>query len=245
MSASDSSRFFPGDSEMADRMRSFDWTQMPLGIPARWSRNLHTSVRIMLTSRHPMFVWWGEALSTLYNDGYAEFLQAKHPDALGRPASAVWSEIWDDLGPRAEFARRQNAGTFDEALPYIMRRNGYAEETYVTSAYTPIPDDDGGLGGILCPVTEDTQRIVGARRLTLSRELTSRTAGARTPLDACRLAADALATDQHDVPFAVIYARGAGELTATLAGLCGLTPLDPAVPNAIREVPAIWLGPRR
>ena len=64
-------RIFPGNSEMARRMREFDWSQNPLGPPERWPQNLKTSVRITLTSRHPMFVWWSERLIHLHNDGYA------------------------------------------------------------------------------------------------------------------------------------------------------------------------------
>jgi hypothetical protein len=43
-------------------MQSFDWTENPLGNPQQWPQNLRTSVRIMLTSSDPMFVWWGEEL---------------------------------------------------------------------------------------------------------------------------------------------------------------------------------------
>ena len=68
-------------------------------------------------------------------------------------------------GPRAEFAMNQDEGTYDEALPFIMLRKGYPEETYVTFSYSPIPDDRGGFGGILCPASEDTQRIIGERQL--------------------------------------------------------------------------------
>ncbi len=201
----DLTRIFPGDSDMARRMRVFDWTLTPLGPAALWPNSLCTSIRIILTSRHPMFVWWGEELINLYNDGYAEFLHSRHPAALGRPAAAVWPEIWDEIGPRALRARSQDAGTYDEALPFVMLRKGYPEETYVTFSYSPIPNDDGGPGGILCPVTEDTQRIVGERQLTLLRELASRTTNARTPHETCMRAMEALATNPADLPFALIY----------------------------------------
>src|SRR5919205_977743 len=89
---------FPGKSEMAQRMRAFNWSTTDLGPPQDWPQNLKTSVRITLTSRHPMFVWWGERLINLYNDGYAAFLHAKHPTALAQPAAAVWPEIWEQIG---------------------------------------------------------------------------------------------------------------------------------------------------
>jgi hypothetical protein len=58
-------------------MREFDWSPNPLGPPQFWPLNLKASVRIMLTSRQAMFVWWGPQLVTLYNDGCAEFLHGK------------------------------------------------------------------------------------------------------------------------------------------------------------------------
>src|SRR5215472_16498948 len=78
-------RIFPGSSEMARRMRSFDWSRTLLGLPGTWPLNLRTCVRIILTSRQPMFIWWGKELIHLYNDGYIGILGAKHPSALAQP----------------------------------------------------------------------------------------------------------------------------------------------------------------
>ena len=69
------------------------------------------------------------------------------PRRFGRPAVTVWPEIWHEVGPRAEFAMHRNEGTYDEALPFILRRKAHPEETYVTFSYSPIPDDRGGCGG--------------------------------------------------------------------------------------------------
>ncbi len=35
----------------------------------------------------------------LYNDAYAPFLGARHPQALGLLFEGVWPEIWSDIGP--------------------------------------------------------------------------------------------------------------------------------------------------
>jgi len=218
----DLSSIFPGDGEMARRMRAFDWTGTPLGPPDTWPHALRISVRVILASRHPMFVWWGEPLINLYNDAYAEFLHRKHPAALGLPAAEVWPEVWDQIGPRVDLARRRETGTYDEALPSIMVRKGYPEETYVTFSYSRIPDDDGHFGGILCPVTDDTQRIVAERQLALLRELASRLAEARSPQAASVLAIETLATNPADLPFALIYQLEGGDPTPKLAAHCGL-----------------------
>ena len=45
-----------------------------------------------------MIVWWGEQLRFFYNDAYLPLLGSKHP-ALEKPGEAVWTEIWDIIGP--------------------------------------------------------------------------------------------------------------------------------------------------
>ncbi len=213
---------FTGGGELGDRMAAIDWATTPLGPVATWPQSLKTCVRIVLTSRQPMFVWWGEALVNLYNDAYKSILGGKHPAALGQPASVVWREIWDDVGPRAAMAMERNVGTYDEALPLVMERNGYPEETYYTFSYSPVPNDTGGTGGILCANTDDTQRILGERQLATLRELASQTADARTSQDACSAAAQALSLNRRDLTFAAIYVSSAHREHFVLADAVGI-----------------------
>jgi len=224
--------FLLGGGEMGARMRERDWSATPLGLPEGWPRSLKTAVRIMLTSRQAMFVWWGPELINLYNDAYKAIVGGKHPEALGQPASVVWREIWDQVRPRAESAILKNEGTYDESLLLIMERNGYPEETYYTFSYSPVPDDEGGTGGILCANTEDTPRIIGERQLALLRDLAFRTADARTFDQACTASARSLETDPYDLPFALIYLIDPEKRRALLAGACGIGRDHPAVPAA-------------
>jgi signal transduction histidine kinase/DNA-binding response OmpR family regulator len=225
--------FFLGGGEMGLRMRDMDWAKTSLGPVETWSQSLKTSVRIMLTCRQPMFVWWGEDLINLYNDAYKSVVGGKHPMALGQPASDVWREIWDQVGPRAEFAMRNNEGTYDEALLLIMERNGYPEETYYTFSYSPVPDDQGGTGGIICANIDDTQRIIGKRQLALLQELAARTADARTFDQACTLSARCLGTNPYDLPFAMIYLVDPDRQQASLAGTAGIDRNHAAVPATV------------
>jgi PAS domain-containing protein len=194
------SELFAGGGEAGALMRSMDWSATPLGPPEGWPRSLKTCVRILLTSRQAMFVWWGDHLINLHNDAYRSILGGKHPWALGQPASSVWREIWDQVGPRAESAMRGNEGTYDEALLLLMERNGYTEETYYTFSYSPVPNDEGGTGGIICANTDDTQRIVGGRQLALLQKLAARASEARTIDDVCIRSARSLETNQRDLP---------------------------------------------
>ncbi len=232
---------FDGGGELGERMRALDWSKTPLGPVERWPQSLKTCVRIVLTSRQPMFVWWGEELINLYNDAYKSIVGGKHPAALGQPARVVWREIWDQVGPRAERAMRGNQGTYDEALLLIMERHGYQEETYYTFSYSPVPNERGGTGGILCANTEDTARIIGERRLAVLREVAAQTVDVRRPEEACARAAAALEHAPRDLPFALIYLTEPNSAALMLAGASGIAPDHPAAPARIeRPQDAPW-----
>jgi signal transduction histidine kinase/DNA-binding response OmpR family regulator len=224
--------FLSGGGEMGERVRSFDWSRTPLGEPAAWPQSLKTAVRITLTSSQPMFVWWGEELIHIYNDAYKAIVGGKHPAALGLPASVVWREIWDQVGPRADSVMRRNEGTYDESLLLIMERYGYPEETYYTFSCSPIPGDDGGTGGIICANTDDTARIIGERQVKLLRDLGAVAADARTAADACRLSIECLANGRRDLPFALLYLVDENRKNAVLAGSTGLEAGHAAAPKA-------------
>src|SRR5262245_41978007 len=104
-----------------------------------------------------------------------------------------------------------------------MERYGYADETYFTFSYSPAPDDAGGVGGVFCAVTEDTARVLGARRLKTLRDLGERSlAEAKTVEQACRAAAGTLADNLHDVPFSLIYLLEEDARAARIGGAVNL-----------------------
>jgi signal transduction histidine kinase len=197
--------FLAGGGEVGRLLRAYDWSTTPLGPPAGWPQSLKTAVRIMLTSRQPIWVGWGPELTYLYNDPYLSIIGGKHPHMLGKPVAEVWHEIWADIGPLLQEAMNGESGTYSEEQLLIMERNGYPEETYYTFSYSPIPNDDGAPGGIICANTDDTQRVIGERQLALLRELATETVDARSWRDACERSMAALADGRRDLPFAVLY----------------------------------------
>jgi len=230
-----------GGGDMGAMMRARDWSATPLGTVENWPQSLKTAVRIMLTSRQPMFVWWGERLINLYNDPYRAILGGKHPAALGEAAAVVWREIWHEVGPRADSVLRGGEGTYDEALLLLMERNGYPEETYYTFSYSAIPDDNGEPCGILCANTEETARIVGERQVALLRDLANRPLEVRTAEAACEWSAACLDHCDRDMPFAAIYLRDAERNILTRASTASLDAEHPAFPAIIAlDTPGFW-----
>ncbi len=231
--------FLAGGGEMGERIRSKDWSQTPLGPAEYWPQSLKTIVRIMLTSRQPIWIGWGPDLIKLYNDPYKAIVGGKHPEALGQPAAVVWREIWGDIGPRLQIAMQENEGTYDEALLLIMERYGYQEETYYTFSYSPVPAEQGGVGGIICANTDDTQRIIGERQVTLLRTLAAETADARTIVEACHLSAKSLEHNPYDIPFAMIYLLDQEKQMVQLAGTSGIQ--RSAIPANMRlDAHTLW-----
>ena len=224
---------FLGDGgDMGAAMRAFDWATTPLGPPQGWPQELQTCLRIMLASRQPMWVWWGPQLINFYNDAYRFVLKNKHPAALGQPAQQVWAEIWGQIRSRIAAAMAGEA-SYSEAELLIMDRAGAPEETYYTFSFSPVPLADGSIGGIVCANTDDSDRVIGARRLALLREIATRTWEARTVADVYALAAQALGTDPRDMPFALIYQLEPDGARAALRGAAGIEMGHAAAPESL------------
>ncbi|MDZ8184976.1 MAG: ATP-binding protein [Nostoc sp. ChiSLP02] len=201
-----SENIFVGDSEMAGLMRSLDWSQTPLGAVSGWAQSLKTSISILMSSRYPMFVWWGREYANLYNDAYRPILGAsKHPQFLGKSAKDCWADVWDVVGPLADSVLDTGQSTWSENLLLIMDRYGYAEEAYFTFSYSPVRDESGGVGGIFCAVIETTKQVIGERRLRTLRELSASTVEAKAVEEACHFAMAALSANAEDIPFALLY----------------------------------------
>ena len=207
---------------MGERMRALDWSRTAVGPMETWPQSLRTIVNVMLTSRYAMWMGWGPQLTFFYNDAYQPTLGNKQSWALGAPAREVWAEIWPEIGPRAEAVLRTGVATWDERLRLFLERSGYTEETYHTFSYSPVPEEDGGIGGMLCVVTEDTERTLGARRLAVLRELASALASRHTEGEVLAALGQTLEDHPHDLPFALVYGFDADGASASLTAAIGV-----------------------
>lgn len=198
---------FPGNTQMAARMRGFEWSASALGSTDLWAENLRVAVRLCLTSRFPICLWWGSELSFLYNDAFLPWLgETKHPHALMQPGSEVWSEVWDTIQPMLASVFRTAQATWSQDTELYYNRRLPREEVYITWSYTPILHADGStVDGIFTPCSESTEKIIGARRLETLRKLGDHACESRGIHAACEAAVKVLGENKRDIPFAAVY----------------------------------------
>jgi PAS domain S-box-containing protein len=88
----------------------------------------------------------------------------------------------DTVGPIAEKALLGQASYFED-LPITIGRNGYPEQTWWTFSYSPIHDEAGHVGGILCTVHDTTAKVLSEQRLEFLVRLSDRLRGLNEPTE--------------------------------------------------------------
>jgi PAS domain S-box-containing protein len=150
--------FLSNGGEMGAIMRAKDWRATPLGPTATWPPLLQSTIRLILTSSHPMFLWWGPDLIQFYNDAYTRTMgPERHPSALGQPGRACWEEIWPIIGPQIEMVMAGQGSTWNEDQLVPVTRHGKREDVWWTYGYSPIEDSEG-VQGVLVVCNDVTQQ---------------------------------------------------------------------------------------
>ena len=165
----------PDPPEMAERVRSKDWSKTVLGTAESWPPNLTLIVKVMLASGFPMCVRWGPEFVMIYNDGYRSILGSKHPAAFGLPFHEAWPEVQSQLRPLHEAILNGTSGAFfAEDLLIKVQRRGTSdwEDARFTVSYSPVPDEKAptGVGGVLVTAVETTNRVRTEEALRISEE---------------------------------------------------------------------------
>jgi PAS domain S-box-containing protein len=164
--------FLQGGGEMGERTRKYDWASSPVGAPDQWPKSLQTVVATLLSSRFPMFLWWGADLIQFYNDGYRPSLgnDGKHPHALGQKGKECWPEIWDIIYPLIHQVLTTGQATWSEDQLVPIYRDGSIQDVYWTFSYSPVRDDLGTISGVLVICTETTEKVAYLRQISESKK---------------------------------------------------------------------------
>ena len=195
---------FPGHTEMAQLMRQWNWAETSLGNPRAWPDGLKVPLKMLLTSRFEMWLGWGPDLLFFYNDSYIPTLGLKHPSMLGKPFREVWAEVYLDVADQVDRVRAGEA-TWNDALLLLLERNGYPEETYHSFSYSPLYGSGRDVQGLLCVVSEETERVISERRIEMLRKLGMGLVGALDHTTVRDATCFALTANRWDFPFALLY----------------------------------------
>ncbi len=160
--------YLEGGGEMGALTRAHDWSKTVLGTPDQWSRNLLTTLSIILHSRYPKLLWWGSELTQFYNDAYRPSLgnEGKHPTALGQAAEICWQEIWEVIKPLIDQVMSGGEATWHEDQLIPIYRNNRLEEVYWTFCYSRVIDVDGKIGGVLVTCNETTEKVLQKQKVS-------------------------------------------------------------------------------
>ncbi len=225
---------FEAENDVSKLCRRIDWDNTPLGSPDTWPDALRTAARMVLESRFPMALGWGDDFAHIYNDGYVPILGEKHPDALGHPFSEVYAEIWDETGPQIEQIYAQGESVGFEDRFFLIDRHGFLEETYFSFSYSPVRDGAGDIVGLLVTSTETTSKVLARRRAESLSQL-----DVPPPLPpVAEILEEYLAlleTAHRDIPWCAAFAFDAANEERHLLGAFGLRASDAQLGAALLE----------
>ncbi|MDQ2656490.1 MAG: PAS domain-containing protein, partial [Bacteroidota bacterium] len=200
--------FLEGGGEMGELTRSRDWSRSSVGPIEQWPQSLRTIVDVILHSRAPMLLWWGEDLIQFYNDAYRADLgyEGKHPKALGQKGEECWPEAWHTLKPLIDEVLAGGAIWREDQLIPVFR-NGKVDDGYWTFSYSPVRDESGKITGVLVVLNETTRQVRSMEKMEQS-ERAMRSIVLHAPVGICILDADTLNAEVVNDIFLELSGKG-------------------------------------
>lgn len=159
--------FLSGGGEMGRLIRSMDWLQTPLGYMNAWPQSLRTTLSIIINSKFPIFLFWGEEHICFYNDTCRLVLdmEGKHPFALGKKGAEIWPETWDLIKPLINQACAGGEVISSDGQPASLFQNEKIENVYATFSYSPVIGEKGKPAGVLVTCYETTEKPRNFKKL--------------------------------------------------------------------------------
>ena len=121
---------------------------------------------MILDSPEPLWIAWGrDNKAFFFNDAYLPMLGGKLHGAMGSRLEDVWADVWADVVDAINDAFGGTSRSFKN-MPLMMDRDGTLRETFWTFSYSPLRAGCGGVAGIICMVSEQTERVIERDRHT-------------------------------------------------------------------------------
>lgn len=157
--------------ECAALLRGKDWSRSPLGPMHTWSTQLKLMANFVLTSKIPMYMWWGAEGINIYNDAYIPTAgEGRHPQLFGEPAAVMWPEIWAIMAEYIHTVSTTRESICSVDRPFKLKRDGVLQDAYFTFSFNPAVDENGVVQGIVAIVQETTGTVQARTELVAERE---------------------------------------------------------------------------
>ncbi len=162
-------QFLQAGGELGALISRFDWSRTAIGPLSQWPAYLQAATSLMLRSKVPIVMLWGEPGVMIYNDAYATFAGARHPQLLGSNVREGWPEVaaFNDHVMAVGLA----GGTLsyqDQEL--TLHRLGSPEQVWMNLDYSPLADESGKPVGVMALVVETSAKVQAERELRSERE---------------------------------------------------------------------------
>ena len=145
-------------------IRQLDWENSPIGPIARWPGALRVTVANVVNSPVAKVLMWGPEHIIFYNDGYSVVAGDRHPWAMGRPVGEAFPELWSWNRPILEAGMRGEV-ICHLAQPILFHRPEGPETLILDLFYTPIYEDSGRVGGVMCTLIDNSKRVAAEQKL--------------------------------------------------------------------------------
>ncbi|KAF2654672.1 putative histidine kinase HHK11p, partial [Lophiostoma macrostomum CBS 122681] len=194
----------PHPSAHIQYFRSVDWESTPLGPMCSWSPQLRCIVNIIMVDTYPGVLFWGEEVAMIYNESYIELISLLHP-CMGQSARVAAKDYWQNFQPIIDHINATGEALIEHDLPMFLDRHGFLEETFFSFQFIPILSDSGHIAGYYQPLIETMKNNLLERRVSSLVEIGSQAAKARDLETYWDLVLNAIATNDNDTPFALLY----------------------------------------
>jgi signal transduction histidine kinase len=195
---------------------------------------LETVVRQLLASPEPVAIGIGPTLCALHNDAFAAMLgSTESRQARGGTLRDLCPALWPRLAPLVDQTLRSGERAVLGEQLLCRLQGGCPEEAYLRLACYALMGSDGTVGGVVVTLTDETARVIVARRVVALREIATAGTSSRSVLDGCQRTLHAVARHPSDVPFALVYLVAGDRHDVQLAAHAGVGIGTAATPERI------------
>ncbi|KAI0379178.1 hypothetical protein F5Y04DRAFT_260622 [Hypomontagnella monticulosa] len=205
-------------------INTLDWAATPLGSLPHWPALLQQTFNQVLADSRPIVIYWGDQLTTLYNEAFSKLCGSKHPALLGKSVEDAWPDFCEKIkSAMSTTASKQRAGEEEEWRFFVEKADGSPEEKYLKWSIIPITEKNRCLGFIQ-PIQDTTSMRLWERRtkmlidlgdmLVTARDVKSFWAKLIEELEACR--------PTYDIPLAILYSAEEDTQSSPVGKICRL-----------------------